>query len=273
MNCAPMAACLALWAACVLAAPPEQSTANARVLRVCADPNNLPYSNDRYEGFENRLAEVVARDLNARIEYTWWAQRRGFVRNTLQAGACDLVMGVPVGYELARTTHPYYRSGFVFVTRADRGLALASLDDPQLRSLRIGVHVIGPEQTPPPAQALAQRGIIDNVVGYSIYGDYRDANPPLRLIDAVVRGDIDVAIAWGPFAGFGAQQHKGELRIDPLPESDALPMRFSIAMGVRKSDAALAAELNRVLEARTPEIRSLLQRYGVPIVAETERVQ
>jgi len=264
-----VAGCLALSIAWTPSASAENAQAATRVLRVCADPNNLPYSNERGEGFENRLAQVIAGELKARVEYTWWAQRRGFVRNTLQAGACDLIVGVPAGYELARTTRPYYRSGYVFVTRASRNLHIASLDDPLLRRLKIGIHLIGPEQTPPPAHALAQRGIVDNVVGYSIFGDYREPNPPLRLIDAVARGDVDVAIAWGPFAGFGAHQHAG-LRIEPVPPTGELPFQFAIAMGVRKDDAALQTELNEALAARAADVEALLKQYGVPLLPAQE---
>jgi mxaJ protein len=137
-----------------------------RVLRVCADPNNLPFSNRQGGGFENKIAEVLAKDLAARLEYTWWAQRRGFVRNTLRAGECDLLMGVPKGYELALTTMPYYRSGYVFVYRRADALHLVSLDDPVLRQLRVGVQMIGADfANTPPAHAISKRGIIGNVVG------------------------------------------------------------------------------------------------------------
>ena len=174
-----------------------------RVLRVCADPNNLPFSNEREEGFENRLAELLARELGAeRVEYTWWAQRRGFFRNTLNAGLCDVVMGVPSSVELAATTRPYYRSTYVFVTRADRGLDIRSLDDEALRRVRVGVSIIGDDYAnAPPAHALAQRGIVGNVVGFSVYGDYAQPNPPARIVEAVAAGDVDVAVVWGPLAG------------------------------------------------------------------------
>src|SRR5918995_717015 len=158
-----------------------------RELRVCADPNNLPFSNQRGEGFENRIAELVARELGATLRYAWWAQRRGFVRNTLREDLCDLIIGVPAGYDPVLTTRPYYRSTYVFVSRRDRRLALTSLDDPRLRTLRIGVHLMGDDgANAPPAHALARRSIIANVSGYTIYGDYTEPNPPARLIDAVV---------------------------------------------------------------------------------------
>src|SRR5256885_9695080 len=176
-------------------------------LVVCADPNNLPFSNDKLEGFENKLADLVGRDLNLPVRYMWLPQRRGFVRNTLKAHRCDVIMGVPSSFELARPTEPYYRSTYVFVYRKDRHLKLQSFDDPRLHHLRIGVHVIGDDYANvPPAAALAQRHIIRNVVGYSIYGDYSRPNPPADLIAALVKGDVDVAIAWGPLAGFFAPQ-------------------------------------------------------------------
>jgi mxaJ protein len=172
----------------------QRPDAGARVLRVCADLNNLPFSNERREGFENRLAELVARDLGARLEYVWWAQRRGFIRNTLAAGECDVVFGVPSRFERVLPTAPYLRSSYVFVSRDTLAPPLTSLDDQRLRTLRIGVHLIGDDYTnTPPAHALARRGIVRNVAGYTIYGDYREPNPPARIIEALGRGEIDVA--------------------------------------------------------------------------------
>src|SRR4051812_33001916 len=152
-----------------------------RVLRIAADPNNLPFSNERREGFENKIADLLAQELVAEIEYTWHAQRRGFFRETLKDGNCDLVLGVPNHFERALTTQPYYRSSYVFVFRTDSGLSLQSLDDPALRGLRIGVQLVGNDGADtPPAHALARRGIITNMVGFTLYGNYRDPNPPAR---------------------------------------------------------------------------------------------
>ena len=165
---------------------PPGADSRARILRVCSDPNNLPFSNRAGEGFENRLAELIADELHAQVRYTWWAQRRGFVRNTLGAGACDLIAGVPSGYEPVRTTEPYYRSTYVFVTRRDLAPPIESIDDPRLRRLRIGIHVIGDDYAEPPsATALARRGIVNNIHGYTLYGDYREPNPPARILDAL----------------------------------------------------------------------------------------
>jgi mxaJ protein len=246
-----------------------------RELRVCADPNNLPFSNQQEEGFENRIAELFADELDARLSYTWWAQRRGFIRNTLAAGACDLVIGVPVGYELADTTDPYYRSTYVYVYRADRGLDLRSMRDPRLRQLRIGVHLIGDDGVnPPPAHALGAQGIVDNVVGYMIYGDYREPNPQARIVEAVAHGELDVAAVWGPIGGYFARHASVPLVAVPITDTAGFaPLRFEfgIAMGVRKGEHALRAELNGILERRREAIYRLLDEYGVPRVEVAAR--
>jgi mxaJ protein len=239
----------------------------ARALRVCADPNNLPFSSQRVPGFENQIARVLARALDAHLEYTWWAQRRGFVRNTLGAGACDVVIGVPVGFGPARTTAPYYRSSFAFVSRADRALAIHSLGDPWLRRLRIGVQLVGDDgANPPPVHALARRGIVDNVVGFHVVGDYAEDSPSAGVMRAVVDRTIDVAIAWGPLAGGFAARSKTPLVVTPIDEpSDAgLPMAFDIALAVRKPDGALAAELDRALTAHRAEIVQILDAWRIP---------
>src|SRR4051794_16790009 len=190
--------------------------ASARELRVCADPNNLPFSNQRGEGFENEIVDIVARELNATVSYVWWAQRRGFIRNTLKAGLCDLVPGTPANLEMLRTTTPYYRSSYVFVTRKD-GPDIASFNDPRLRDLRIGVQLIGDDgANSPPVQALGRRGIVGHLIGYPVYGDYSVPNPPARIVEAVARGDIDVAVVWGPLAGYFAARQAVPLELTPV---------------------------------------------------------
>ena len=249
----------------------QKSQAGQRVLRICADPNNLPFSNRKGEGFENRIAELIARDLGARVEYTWWPQRRGFVRNTLRAGLCDVVPGVPASYELVLPTRPYYRSTYVFVSRADRGLKPASFDDPVLKRLSIGITLVGDEGgNAPPAHALAKRGIVDNVRGYSIYGDYREPNPPAAVMDAVAKGEVDLGIVWGPLAGWYAKRSRTRLVLTPVkPQIDVpfLPFVYDIALGVRRDDPALRIELDDVLVRRRAEIARILAEFGVPIVA------
>jgi quinoprotein dehydrogenase-associated probable ABC transporter substrate-binding protein len=249
-----------------LTAPPIDRPAG--VLRICADPNNLPFSNDKQQGFENKIANLLANDLGERVEYTWWAQRRGFIRNTLKAGTCDLVMGVPAGFEMALTTSPYYRSSYVFISRKDLRLNIESLDDPRLRSLRIGVQMVGDDfSNSPPAHALSNRGIITNVKGFTVYGDYAQPNPPARIVEAVAKKEIDVAIVWGPLAGYFAKQSQSALEIAPVsPQIDRpfLPFVFDIAMGVRRGDQQLKDQLEQVLERRRAEINHILAEYGVP---------
>jgi mxaJ protein len=241
---------------------------SARELRVCADPNNLPFSNDRMEGFENKIAAVIAQEIHADISYTWWAQRRGFVRNTLKANDCDLVAGTALGPPVLTRTKPYYRSTYVFVTRPDAP-EITSLDDPALRSLKIGVHLIGDDGfNVPPAHALAERGIVTNVRGYSLYGDYREPNPPARLIDAVSSGAIDVAIVWGPLGGYFAALQNPPLRVVSVnPAIDGpFPMIFAISMGVRRDDSAFKQEIEDILERRRIDIDAILTAFHVPQV-------
>jgi len=246
----------------------EQIKRPEGVLRVCADPNNLPFSNQRGEGFENKIAELLARDLGERVEYTWWAQRRGFFRNTLKAGTCDVVMGVPSAFEMALTTRPYYRSTYVFLYRRDRGLKVNSFDDPILKNVRVGVQLIGDDQSnAPPAHALSRRNIITNVKGYTVYGDYSKPNPAAQIVDAVADRDVDVAIVWGPLAGYFAKQSHVPLEVVPVsPQIDQpfLPFVFDISMGVRRGDQDFKEQLDQILDRRRGEIDQILEAYGVP---------
>jgi mxaJ protein len=239
-------------------------------LRVCADPNNLPFSNRAGEGFENRIAEMLAADRHARLEYTWWAQRRGFVRNTLGAGACDVVIGVPTTLELTRTTRPYYRSAYVFVSKAARGLGVRSFDDARLRDLKIGVQMIGDDfNNSPPAHALASRGIVKNVVGYSVYGDYARPSPLSEIVSAVDRGEVDIAVVWGPTAGYFARSTRSALTLTPVASHTDSPTQsfaFDMSMGVRREDAALGRSLDDFLTRRRSDVETILDRYGIPRV-------
>jgi mxaJ protein len=277
-------ACCVLLGACARAPQPQAQTAGRRqlqpptsqpqferpagVLRVCADPNNLPFSNERGEGFENKIAELLAADLHERLEYTWWAQRRGFFRNTLRAGACDVVVGVPSSFELAATTAPYYRSTYVFVYRKGRGLQVRSFDDAVLRDVRVGVQLVGDDgANTPPAHALAARGVVNNVRGYTLYGDYKEPNPPARIVEAVARGEVDVAVAWGPLAGYFAPRQRVPLEVVPVsPQFDLpfLPFVYDISMGVRRGDEELRLKLDDFLVRRRGEIGRILDDYGVP---------
>jgi mxaJ protein len=243
---------------------------HAKVLRVCADPNNLPFSNRKEEGFENRLADIIGAELGAKVQYTWQAQRRGFIRSTLGANACDVVMGMPTGSDRVLTTKPYYRSSYVFTYRKDRGLHVRSLDDPILRTLKIGVQIVGDDYAnTPPVHALGRRGIVKNLVGYRVVGDYSQENPPARIMDAVAAGQVDLAIAWGPMAGFFAKKAPVPIEIVPVsPEVDPPGLRFAfdISMAVRQDNEALRASLDSILDRKRSTIDSILAAYGVPLI-------
>lgn len=255
-------------AAIALSCGPGQAATRSRILKVCADPNNLPFSNEQKQGFENRIAELIAGEMKAELRYAWSAQRRGFVRNTLNTHECDLLVGIPSSFDRASTTSPYYRSSYVFVTRHDRHLRIGSFDDPALKGLSIGVQMIGDDFTnTPPAHALSKRGIIKNVRGYSVFGDYRQANPPARIVDAVANGEVDVAVVWGPLAGYFAKREPVALDIVPVsPQIDLpfLPFVFDISMGVRRGDDAFRDTLNAIISRRKLEIDGILREYGVP---------
>jgi mxaJ protein len=238
-------------------------------LRVCADPNNMPFSNAQRAGFENRIATLLARDMGTTVEFSWRPQMRGFVRKGLKTGACDVYMGVPAAFGPLLTTAPYYRSTYVIVYRTRSAVHVRSLDDSALRSLRIGVHMIGDDyQNTPPAQALAARGMIDNVRGYPLIGDYSKPDPQERILDALARGEIDVAIVWGPFAGWYAKRAHTPLTVVPITptrDTSGQIFAFDIAMGVRRTDSALAHTLDSLLVRERPAIHKILSEYGVPL--------
>ncbi len=262
-------------AACHRAPATPRASASASALaagdlRVCADPNNLPFTDKAGAGFDNAIAELVARELGARVSYVWHPERHGFLRETLNAGRCDVVLGVPAATGQLLTTRPYYRSGYVFVQRrGDRhGAPVRSFDDPRLARLRVGIHVIGDDYNSlPPGVALARRGIVKNVVGYSIYGNYDRPSPPADLIRAVERGDVDVAIAWGPLAGYFAKRSTVPLALTPVPAGGAggaAQFVYDIAAGVRRGDTAMRARVDGALARRHAQVEAILAQYGVP---------
>jgi len=238
--------------------------------RVCADPENLPFSNEKLEGFENKIAELLAKEFNAPLSYVWWGQRHGFIRNTMNAtlkeARCDIVIGVPAGYDEVLPTKPYYRSTYVFVYPRGKGLQIRSLDDPVLRKIKIGVHLLGDDYTnPPPVHELSKRGIVDNVVGFDTF--YSAQNPPNRIIDAVASGKIGVAIVWGPAAGYFAARQSVPLDVVAIPSGKTdLPFAFDISMGVRPGDVMLKARLEKALDRKQAEIQKILKDYGVPLL-------
>jgi mxaJ protein len=257
--------------ACWLAVPLLASAAAAdrpQSLRVCADPDNLPFSRADGSGFENRIAQLAARDLGVPLTYAWLPDRRGFVRKTMGADLCDVIIGVPAQFERTVNTRPYYHSTYIWLERARDGIAPASLDDPRLPRLRIGVQLIGNDMAAsPPGHALAQRGLVSNVVGFPVVGDQPSAQ---RMVDALAAGTIDAALVWGPQAGWFAAHSPVPLRVaHPSPPADLRGQRFefAIAMGVRRGDDALRHALDDFISRRQPDIDRILTQYSVPMEA------
>lgn len=248
------------------------AVADGRELRVCADPNNLPFSNDRQEGFENKIIAIVAEQLDARLSYVWWAQRRGLVSEALNTGLCDVIAGTAEIGGVLLTYPAYYRSSYAFVELAEAPV-INSFDVPQLNNLRVGVQLVGDGFNTPPAEAIARRGIVGNVRGYFLLDDYRRANPPERIIEAVANGEIDVALAWGPMAGYFARLQSKPLRVRPVaePYKDLdLPMAFDIHMGLRLDQGELRRDVERALDQRRGDVDAILAAYGVPRLDRAE---
>jgi mxaJ protein len=228
-------------------------------LRVCSDPDNLPFSNIQKKGFENELAEMVAGELHRRLTYVWQRMGRGFVRDYINQSKCDLLIGVPANFRMVDTTRPYYRSTYVFLVRKDAGYKPTSLDDPALKKLRIGVQALD-EQYTPPGEVLVKRGLQEHLKAFHSVGGDADA-----IIQAVVNREVDVALVWGPLGGYSARR-MDPLQIIPLhPERESeIPFTFEISMGVKKGNEALRSAIQTVLERKSAAIAALLDRYGVP---------
>jgi len=256
LRLAPIAVAIVAFALPVLAQP---------TLRVCADPANLPFSNRRQQGFENRIAELLAKDMHARLSYQWQRMGRGFVREYLSNGKCDMVVGIPMNYAQMLTTRPYYRSTYVFVSRRSARIQPASFNDPELHSMKVGVQVLDDDYAPP-AHALARRGMQANIVGFETTGVNAAS-----IIRAVTNKKVDTAIVWGPLAGYFAKQYPGRLTLTPVqPEVDppGLPFTFAISMGVRKGNTQLRDTLEHFLDRHQREVESILRKYGVPLIED-----
>jgi mxaJ protein len=252
--------------ALLAAAGAARAADSQHALRVCADPDNLPYSQRDESGFENRIARLIADDMGVKLSYFWQEQRRGFVRKTMGAGECDVFVGVPAGFERVLTTKPYYRSTYVAVYRQGAKPFTGFAPD-ALRGRRLGVQLIGNDlAASPPGYALTQAGAIDNVRGFTVYGDGPAAQ---RMIDALAAGQIDMAFVWGPQAGYFAHRAKVPMVLSPTaaPAGLAAPFEYSIAMGVRKGDTDLRDRLDEILQRRHADIEHILASYFVPTVA------
>jgi quinoprotein dehydrogenase-associated probable ABC transporter substrate-binding protein len=235
-------------------------------LRVCADPNNLPFSNEKGEGFENKIAELLASKLHKSLAYTFYPGATGFVRNTLNARLCDVILGSPQGSDIVQPTNPYYRTTYALVTRADSDLAdLRSLDDPRLKSpgRRIGLVA-----NTPPGNLLAQYGLLGAVKPYPLMVDTRFDSSAAAMIADLEKGDLDVALLWGPFAGYRAKTSAKKLIVTPIADAPGTRMSFRIAFGVRRSDQNWKRELNRFIADHKSELDAILRDYGVPLIDE-----
>ena len=239
-----------------------------KMFRVCADPHNLPFSNEGGEGFENKIAELFAKKLDKNLAYAWYPQSVGFIRNTLNAHKCDVIMGFPQGGELAQSTNPYYHTAYALVFRRGSSLdGIDTLSDPRLKEKRIGV-VAGT----PPATYLAMNSLLERTKGYPLVVDTRVDSSGEAMMKDLIDGVIDIAVLWGPMAGYHAQRSGADLSIVPLTKDTAGPrLTYRIAMGVRAADAEWRRQLNRLVLDNQPEVNAILLRYGVPLLDDNER--
>ena len=239
-----------------------------KVLRVCADPRNLPFSNEKGEGFENKLAEMLAEKLGKRLAYAFYPQATGFVRNTLGAHRCDVIMGFPQGDDLVQGTNPYYRTAYALVSKAGSGLEdVVTIEDPRLKDKHIGI-VAGT----PPATNMAVNGLMMNAKPYALVIDTRFDSSADAMIKDLQAGAIDVGILWGPMAGYYAKEANPPLHITPLVKETSGPkLAYRIGMGVRAADQNWKRLLNRFIQENQGAINTLLIGYGVPLLDENDQ--
>jgi quinoprotein dehydrogenase-associated probable ABC transporter substrate-binding protein len=239
-----------------------------KVFRVCADPRNLPFSNDKGEGFENKLAELFAAKLQKKLDYKYFPQASGFVRMTLAAHRCDVIMGYPQGDDLVQGTNPYYRTAYALVAKPGNGLdEVSTLEDPRLKGKRIGI-VAGT----PPATNMAVNGLMANARPYQLMVDTRIDSSAMAMIKDLTAGEIDAGILWGPMAGYYAKQASPPLHIMPLVKETSGPrLAYRIGMGVRPADQNWKRLLNRLIQENQPAINKIMLEFGVPLLDENDR--
>jgi len=243
-------------------------TPTDKEFKVCADPENMPYSNEKGEGFENKIAEVLAKDLGKELSYEFWLDRQGFLRNTINAQRCDVIMGMGSDVDNLRTSKPYYRSGYVFVYRKSSNYNIKDWDSPDLRKGIIGI--VGQS---PPSIALRDHDLMGNAHPYRLQ---RDLNlPPSEMIDDLVAGKNDIAIIWGPIGGYFAKQSKEPLVVVPIPEfkserdsfdTEKGKSQFNISVAVRKKDKDRMEMIQGALDRNQSKIMKILDDYGIPHV-------
>jgi len=239
-----------------------------KVLRVCADPRNLPFSNEKGEGFENKLGELFAEKLQKKLDYMYFPQATGFVRMTLAAHRCDVIMGFPQGDDLVQGTNPYYRTAYALVAKQGSGLDdVATLEDARLKDKRIGI-VAGT----PPATNMAVAGLMANARPYPLMIDTRFDSSSAAMIKDLMSGEIDAGVLWGPMAGYYAKQASPPLHVTPLVKETSGPrLAFRIGMGVRPADQNWKRQLNRLIQENQPAINKILLDFGVPLLDENDR--
>lgn len=237
-------------------------------LRVCADPANMPFSNDKGQGFENKIADLLASKLKVAVVYTWFPQAVGFVRNTLGARKCDLVIGFPQGDELVQNTNAYYRSAYALITRADSPLAgVETLADPRLKGKSIGVIA-----RTPPATSMAANGLLATAKSFQLVVDRRHSSPAEEMIAAVASGELEAGVLWGPVGGYYARLSKVPMSVVPLiKEPEGPRMVFRITMGIRPGEPEWKHQLNDLIAANQNKINAILLDFGVPIVTEDDQ--
>jgi len=250
------------------AAAQRPAPREAGLIRVCADPDNMPSSNDKGEGYENKIAELIAKDLNSRLSYVWYPTRRGYFR-IINGMYCDMALEAPAGLDMTGVTKPYFRSGYVFIARQGSGLEdIKSLADPRLKRLKIGVNIYTSDaENSPPAMALSRYGVVGNLTGYSTF--FSDQSRPDAIIKGVENKEVDLAIAWGPVAGYYAKKQSVPLdlrALEPSTDSSGLPFAFSIAVGVRRGSREMRDEIDAILVRRADDIARILKEYGVPLL-------
>jgi mxaJ protein len=268
--------CLSAAALCAPAVGSEAGKQRS-TLTICADPGNLPYSNKALEGFENKVAAILADDLDVDLAFFWFAEHKGFIGRTLLVGNCDAIVSVPLELTLVATTQPYFTSSYVAVQRSNDQRRFSSFDDPWLHEARIGLQLVGNEgATTPPAVALSRRGVNRHIEPFPMWSEDETGSPQGEIVDAVADGRIDVAFLWGPFAGYFAKKHGGALRIEPIlrdPASPDLSFVFAMSIGVRKSDGVLRNRLQKALDRHASEIAKVLEDHGVPLVERPADIQ
>jgi quinoprotein dehydrogenase-associated probable ABC transporter substrate-binding protein len=237
-------------------------------LRVCADPNDLPFSNDKGEGYENKIAELIGRELKLPVRFVFFPQVIGFVRNTLRARSCDLIMGTVAGDDVVQTTSPYYYSDYVVVWPEGKDFTFTGFDDPRLKTMRIGII-----SATPPSDLLVRHELMARAKPYALMVDTRYESPTHEMVEDIVKGEVDLGLLWGPIAGYYIKRDSLKLKLAPIPNEPGAPrMDYHIAMGVRANEPDWRRQINAVIQKRQADITAILRDYGVPLLDEQGRL-